>query len=220
MAKTFTDVITILRRIVGENDGNDPDATQDILLDYVLNFYNLIMGQDIKTHDQFTWYEFDTVIDTDIYTFKGAGFTNIYPPIYCIDSNSSNTVVNFFMNPNEFYLRHPVDNTNEDHSRPCDLLLYNDELLIRPKPDAVYTIKIKAYKEFQVDVTDVGTPASAIDQDYFLRYLAYGAALDYFADFGNYEDYQKATPVYNRYRSLVLKRTAIQATTQRGKPAL
>lgn len=216
MAKTFNDVITLMRRIIGENDGNDPDATQAILLGYVGNFYSLIMGQEIKSHDIYTDWEFDTVIDQDTYTFKGQGFTNILPPAYVIDSQNSDTRLNWIQNRELFYKRHPIRDDNEDHSRPNDILFANDEIIIRPKPDQVYTIRVKAYKEFTIP-TD-GT--TNIDQDYMIRFIAYGSALDYLADFGNIEDYAKIEPIYKRYKALVLMRKAKQETTQRAKPAL
>jgi len=210
-----------MRRIVGENDGNDPDATNQILLDYIANFYKLIMGQEIKSFDLYTWFEFPTVIDQDVYAFKDQGFTNITPPLYAIDANNNNTRVNYFQDPQRFYERHPVNNINEDSGRPFDLLFYDDELLIRPKADAVYTIRIRAYKELSIPSSGGELDATAdIDQEYFLRYIAYGASLDYLADFGNMEDYARFEPVFKRYRNAVLMRKAKQATTQRTKQAI
>jgi len=221
MAKTFNDVITIMRRIIGENDGNDPDSTNDVLLDYVANFYKLIMGQEIKSHDLYTFFSFDTVVDQDTYTFKDQGFTNILPPVYSIDSNSNTVEIDYYEDTKSFYDRHPLDNTNEPAARPFSMLFFNDEILLRPKADAVYTIKIRAYKELSVPSSGGELDATQdIDQDYFLRYIAYGAALDYMADFGNYENYANIEPIFKRYKNLVLMRTAKQATTQRTKPAI
>lgn len=218
MAKTFNDVITIMKRVIGENDGNDPDATNDILLDYVGNFYRLIMGQEIKSFDLYSYFEFSTVVDQDEYTWKDQGFTNIMNPIYAIDSNNADTIVDFYMNPKLFFDRHPVNNNNENSGRPFSLLLFNDIITIRPKPDQVYTIKARAYKELTAPTA--GTATNNIDQEYFLRYIAYGASLDYFADFGNYENYAAIEPIFKRYRNLVMARTAKQNTTQRALPAL
>lgn len=221
MAKTYNDVLTLMRRIIGENDGNDPDATNELLLDYIANFTKIIMGQEIKSFDLYTWFDFPTVVDQDTYDFKDQGFTNITPPIYAIDTNNNDTRINYFQDPERFYRRHPVNNTNEVSGRPFDLLFYDNELLIRPKADAVYTIRIRAYKELSVPSSGgVLDPTADIDQEYYLRYTAYGSSLDYFADFGNMEDYQKYEPVFKRYRNLVLMRKAKQATTQRTKQAI
>lgn len=217
MAKTFNDVITLMRRIIGENDGDDPDATNDLLLDYVANFYKIIMGQEIKSFDLYTWFEFQTVIDQETYTFKDQGFTNILPPIWAVDSNNADTRVNYFQNTADFYRRHTVEVDAEQSGRPWDLLFFNDEITIRPKPDAVYTIRMKAYKELSILNND---PTQNIDQEYFLRFIAYGASLDYLADFANYENYAQIEPIYKRYRNLVMMRKAKQETTQRAQPAL
>jgi len=216
MAKTFGDAATIMRRVIGENDGNDPDATSDLILDYLGNAYQFIMGQEIKSFDLYTWFEFTTTVGEETYTFKDQGYTNIMPPVYCIDSNNGDTRVNYFQDTESFYRRHPVNDANEDSGRPFDLLFFNNEITIRPKADAVYTIKMRAYKELQAPTTST----TNLEQDYFLRYLAYTAALDYFADFGNIEDYAKYEGIQKRYKNLVLMRTAKQATTQRTKQAL
>jgi len=96
------------------------------------------------------------------------------------------------------------------------MLFYNDEIVIRPVPDGVYTIKMRAYTDLPQDLTQNDN----VPQRYYVRYIAYGASLDYMADFGNDEDYAKKKPIFDRYKSLVLKRTAEQMTTQRGVQAL
>lgn len=221
MAKTYNDVVTLMRRIIGENDGDDPDATDDLLLTFVADFLKLVMGQEIKSFDLFTFFEFSTVVGQEDYTFKGEGFTNLFPPIYVIDSNNSDTQMNYFQNPELFFDRNPVDNANQDNSRPNDFLFFNNEIKIRPAPDAVYTIKVRAYKE--VTIPSLGGSLDGtqdIFQEYFFYYLAYGAALDYLAAFGQLEEYGQVEPIYKRYRNLVLMRKAQQATTQRSIPAL
>jgi len=216
MAKTYGDVEDLMRRIIGENDGDDPDATSNLLVTYISNFVKLVATQDMKSHDLWSWFEFSTTSGEDTYTFKDQGYANIRPPIYCIDSNNADTKLRYFESPDLFYKHHPVNNSNEQSGRPSDLLFYNNIMLIRPKADAVYTIRIRAYKELS-EVTDTTT---AIDQDYYLRYYAYGASLDYFADFGNIEDYNKILPIFNRYRKLVMNRKSQQAVTQRARQAL
>ena len=215
MAKDVGDVITLMRRIIGENDGNDPDATDSVLLSYVSDFYNLLMPQDIRVNELFSWFEFDTVDGQDVYPFKDQGYSNIYPPVYAIDSNNADTIVDFYQNPLDFYEIHPISKEEEQEGRPFSLLFYNDEILLRPTPDTVYTIRIKAYRELTVSNQN-----DDIDQDYWFRYIAYGASLDYLSDFGNVEEYQKIFPAYDRYRKLVAMRRAKQETTQRARPAL
>jgi len=214
--RTYGDVLTLMRRIVGENDGSDPDATDTIFMEYIQNFVEMVMGQDVKLFDLYTWFEFDTVADQETYVFKDQGYTNLYPPAYVIDSNASDTRLNFFQSPELFFRRNSVDATNQDTSRPGDMLFYNDEVILRPVPNDVYTIKMRAYTDLPQDLTQNDN----VPQRYYVRYIAYGASLDYMADFGNDEDYAKKKPIFDRYKSLVLKRTAEQMTTQRGVQAL
>jgi hypothetical protein len=215
-ARTYGDVVNLMKRIVGENDGQDPDATDSIFLEYIQNFTEMIMGNDVKLFDLATWFEFDTVVDQEVYPFKDQGYTNLYNPCYVTDSNNSDTKLRFFMDPEIFYQRNPLVPQQQDTGRPGDLLFYNDEIILRPVPDDIYRIRIRAYTDLPEGITQ----NDEVPQRYYVRYIAYGASLDYMSDFGNDEDYAKKKPIYDRYRSIVLKRTADQYTTQRGKQAL
>ncbi|MEN8236136.1 MAG: hypothetical protein ABFQ95_01085 [Pseudomonadota bacterium] len=212
MAKTYGDAEVIMRRVVGQNDGDDPDATTDLFIRYLSDFVTLIMGQDIKSQDLYSWFAFDTVSDQDTYDFKDQGFTNIFPLVRA-DGND----MRYWEDPDRFFDIWPdtVDSTTNT-GRPTDMLFYNNQLLLRPVPDQAYEIKLRGYKELP-SVTDGSTK---LEQDYFLRYIAYGASLDYLTDFGDHETYTKIFPIYQRYRSLVLTRTAAQQLTQRPLPAL
>ncbi len=212
MSKTYGDARDIMRRVIGQNDGDDPDATGDLLLTYLSDFVSLIMGQDIKSVDLYSWFTFNTVANQDTYAFKDQGFTNIFPRARA-DGND----MRYWESPDRFYDIWPdtVDTTSTT-GRPTDMLFYNNEILLRPVPDQVYEIKLKGYK----DLPEVNDGSSELQQSYWLRYIAYGAALDYLADFSDFETYEKVFPVYQRYRSLVLTRTAVQQLTQRPLPAL
>jgi hypothetical protein len=211
MAKDLEDVITIMRRVIGQNDGDDANATQTILLDYVTNFYELQFPQDLKLFDLYTWWEFNTASGTDTYTFKDQGYSNIGQPVYV-----NNIEINFYQDHKQFYDVWPlVDAGDESTGQPTDVLFYNDELLFRPQPDNTYAVKVLAYQQPQNTDSDTD-----LLQDYYLRYLAYGAALDYLADFGDFETYGPVKRVFDRYRDLVLRRTAVQRLQQRPMPAL
>lgn len=216
MAKTYGDVVTLMRIIIGERDGNDPDATEAVLLGFVSDFASLVMGQDIKTHDLWSYFSFDTVVGQDTYAFKDQGFTNIYPVGTVTDSNNGDTYLRWFQDPSKFYIIHPVNNAAEQSGRPCDLLYYNDEIILRPKADAVYSIRLRGYKEL-AEVTD-GT--TNLPQNYYFYYMAYGPALDYLAAHGRFEEYAQIKPVFDRYRRLVLNRRAKQEVIERAPQAL
>lgn len=216
MAKTYGDVVTLMRTIIGERDGNDPDATEDVLLGYVSDFASFVMGQDVKTHDLWSYFEFDTVVGQDVYTFKNQGYTNIHPPGYVTDSNNGDTELYWYQDPKDFYVRHPINVAAEQNGRPFDILYYDDQITLRPAADAVYSIKLKAYTEL-AEVTD-GT--TNIPQNYYFYYMAYGPSLDYLAAHGRFEEYAQIKPVFDRYRRLVLNRRAKQEVIERAPQAL
>lgn len=221
MAKSFNDAVTIMKKVVGEQDGQNPDATNSEFLAYVVDFYELQMSTDVESYDLSGFWTFTTVANTDTYSFKDEGYVFLSPPIYLTDSDSNDVKLTWYQSPDMFYRVHPVDNTNETAGKPFDALFYQDQLLLRPKPDDAYTITVKAYKSLSVPTVGGDPDGTAdIEQDYFVRYLAYGASLDYLSDYGDFETYAKVAEVFKRYRSLVLMKTAKQFRSQRPKPAL
>ena len=220
--RSFSDVLTIMRRVIGEQDGNDPDATAAILEQYVIDFYELEVSQEAELHDLWSYWDFSTVINQDEYTFKDQGFSFVDPVAYLTDSNNATTQMTFWTDPGMFFSIHPLDDTVQTAGRPSDYLLYNDKVTLRPKPDQIYSIKIKAYKELAVPVDGNGdfVTGSDIDQNYYLRWIAYGAAVDYLADHGQHEMLGTVKQLYNSYRAMVMKRTSKQKRSQRPIPAL
>jgi len=118
----------------------------------------------------------------------------------------------WFQSPAEFYLRWP-DRLNYTPQRPTAVLYYNNELTFRGPPDREYHIKIQSYKEELAWNTD-----GSIDAAYLFRYLAYGASLDIFSDFGEMDKWRDIFPVFQRYRALVYSRTYCQYQNQRPSP--
>jgi hypothetical protein len=212
MPKTYGDAIDIMRRVIGRSGQDDPDATDGVLLSYLGDFTSLIMGQDIKSHDLYSYFEFNTLAGQDTYPFKGERFTNIFPNV-----TASGFKMRYHQNPNIFFNYYPeTQDWTLQQRRPTDLLFYNDEILLRPVPDDSYLIKMKGYKE----IIPPAISNTAIPQDYMLRYIAYGASMDWLADFGEDDLMAKKFPTFTRYRALVTSRTAVQNLTQRPIPAL
>lgn len=134
------------------------------------------------------------------------------------DSSQNTSTPNFsldlwwFQNPAEFYGRWP-DRLNYTPQRPTSVLYYNNELTFRGPPDREYHIKIQAYHE-EIEWTANGS----INADYLFRYLAYGASLDIFSDYGEMDKWRDIFPVFQRYRALVYSRTYCQYQNQRPSP--
>jgi hypothetical protein len=138
---------------------------------------------------------------------------------YSYVSNSQNVVpaqysfeLWWFQSPAEFYARWP-DRLNYTPQRPTAVLYYNNELTFRGPPDREYHIKIQAYHE-EIEWNGDGSLRS----DYLFRYLAYGASLDIFSDFGEMDKWRDIFPVFQRYRALVYARTYCQYQNQRPSP--
>ncbi len=217
MAKTAAQLITILRNVTGRMDASDPMFTNDIMLQYLNDFIQLLSTQDVRLYKNYTWWEF-TFGTTDpnpypvnlqeiVLASGQAGASTIGPTAY-----ADGFVVFWYESPQEFYALWPETQTYQIQ-RPQNVLYYNNELTFRGPPNKDYAIKINAYQvELQVD------PDSQLDQDYLFRYLVYGAALDIFSDFGEMERWNEIFPVFRRYRSLVYARTNSQYQNQRPSP--
>jgi len=118
----------------------------------------------------------------------------------------------WFQDPKDFY-RHWPDRLIYTPQRPTAVLYYNQELTFRGPPDREYHIKIQAYHE-EVEFTAAGS----LEADYMFRYLAYGASLDIFSDFGEMDKWREIFPAFQRYRALVYGRTNCQYQNQRPSP--
>ena len=118
----------------------------------------------------------------------------------------------WFQSPQDFY-QHWPDRLIYTPQRPTAVLYYNNELTFRGPPDREYHIKIQAYHE-EIEWNGDGSLRS----DYLFRYLAYGASLDIFSDFGEMDKWRDVFPVFQRYRALVYARTYCQYQNQRPSP--
>lgn len=118
----------------------------------------------------------------------------------------------WYQDPGDFFRKWP-DIPNYTPQRPSDVLYYNNQLLFRGPPDQEYHIKIEAYQE-EIEFTDEGS----LNADYMFRYLAYGASLDIFSDYGEMDRWRETFPVFQRYRALVYSRTYCQYQNQRPSP--
>lgn len=217
MAKTAAQLITIMRNVTGRVDASDPLFTDEIMLQYLNDFITLLSTQDIRIFKNRTWYEFTIDENTsdplpinlqDIVLASGQiGASTIEPPAY-----ADGFVMFWYQDPATFYAIWPETQTYTPQ-RPTYVLYYNNELTFRGPPVAETAIKIAAYQvEIQI------SPESTLNQDYLFRYLAYGAALDIFSDYGEMDRWNEIFPVFNRYRALVYSRTNSQYQNQRPNP--
>ena len=210
ITKTLQDSLDIMKKVIGEQGSQDPNASDDVLFDYIVDFVSLIMPQDIKVYENYTFFEFDTVADQDEYPMGVAPlpldtFTNLEPPAFIGIQKMW-----YYQDPNAFFTKWPLDTQNLGTGKPTDLLFWDNKITLRTVPNDVYTIRIVGYKQ----KGDVDEHTDNIYEAYWWRYIAYGAAIDWLSDFGQIEEAMKIAPAFERYRSLVTRRTAIQYSTQ------
>jgi len=214
MAIDGNEIISTMRKMTGRMDASDPLFTDAIMLDYAQKFINLNMPFDIKLYELKTWYEFNIDETTDTYAInlQNLRLANINPPAY-VDG----FLIEWYQSPSLFYAKWPETQTYTSQ-RPTDVLYYNNELIFRGPPDQEYPVKIAAYRL----MADFGDPNPNedvdIEFDYLMRYIACGASLDIFTDYGELDMYEKYYGIFMRYKSLVIARTNKQLSSQRSVP--
>lgn len=217
MAKTAQDLINILRNTTGRVDASDPLFTNEIMLQYLQDFISLLSTQDVRLFKNRTWWEFTygptdpnpfPVVLQDLVLINGnVGASTIEPPAY-----ADGFYIFWYESPAEFYQIWPETQVYQP-TRPTYALYYNNSITFRNPPDINYDIKIAAY-QVEIQINSEGL----LNEDYLFRYIAYGAALDLFSDFGEMDRWREIYPVYQRYRALVYSRTYSQYQNQRTAP--
>jgi hypothetical protein len=202
MAKTLDNIADIVRKVAARKDQSILDAT---IFGYINDFYQLEMGQDLRLFDERSFYEFDTVASTDEYSVDmdattGIGYSLLSGPAW-VDGFT----VQFHISPQTFFAQWPETQTYTEQ-RPTDILWYDNTLTFRGPPDDAYSVKITSYK---INST-IDEASDEIAEDYWFRYIAYGAALDILADAGEFEKVGQVMPMFERYKDLVNARNYSQ----------
>ena len=220
-------IVQIMRNVTSREDKNDPSFTDAIMIDYLNAFLQQEHPQEVQLFQNRTWWDFtidDTTADPLPVDLDVLGFSTINAPAYILLPTNPNSSFPLFWyeSPKEFYARWPWGMTFTPQM-PTAALYYDNTLTFRGPPDQLYNIRIAAYK---IDYSFAGGTNSTVGnsilanvpQAYLTRYLAYGAALDIFADYSETESYNNTFPVYRRYRGQVLARTWNQLSSQRTAP--
>jgi len=191
MARTVQDTLDIMRVAIGRRNENDPDSSDSLLLRYLNDFVSLSMPNDTKLFESFGTLTFtiDESNTTGVYTFNEVGadteFMNISQEAYIslldpINNSVSWNQLPIWQNPGDFF---SIWGINNDEilipGYPTMMLYYGNEFTFRTIPNDSYMIKIFGYKKNE-DYPDADEP---LQFDYWLRYLAYGAAVNYARDF-------------------------------------
>lgn len=191
MVRYVQDSLDIMRRGLGKKNENDPDASDDLLLRYLNDFVSLIMPNDTKLFESFGTLTFtiDEANTSGVYTFNEIGadfdFINISQEAYIslldpVNNSISWNNLPIYQDPGEFFA---IWGINNDEilipGYPTAMLYYGNELTFRTIPQTAYLVKIFGYKK-NFDFPDADVPLTF---DYWMRYVAYGAMVNYARDF-------------------------------------
>lgn len=194
-----SDALQIMRLGLGRRNENDPDSGDEMFLKYLNDFVSLTMSDDVKLFEQFDTLTFtideNTTTSTDsingAISFAdacdqgGKLFQNISQECYIslLDPENNSVSWNYlpiYQNPGEFYA---IWGINNDEilipGYPTNLLYYGSEFVFRTIPNTSYLVKIYGYKRND----DYPAPDEPLQYDYWLRYIAYGAMVNYAQDF-------------------------------------
>lgn len=189
--RTVQDTLDIMRVILGRRNTNDPDASDDLFLSYLNDFVSLSMPNDTKLFESFGTLSFtiDETNTTGVYTFNDVGasfdFMNLSQEAYIslldpVNNSVSWNQLPIYQDPGEFFA---IWGINNDEilipGYPTMMLYYGNEMTFRTIPQTSYIVKIFGYKK-NFDFPD---PDVNLNFDYWLRYIAYGAAVNYARDY-------------------------------------
>lgn len=99
-------------------------------------------------------------------------------------------------------------------NRPQGVLFFNNQFTMRPIPDQVYQIRMQGF----VNPTPLVKPSDTCTQAEWGPLVAYGTALEIFADRGDLDSYNKTFPMFKRYENVALSRTIQQYTVEQSVP--
>jgi len=230
MARFYNDVEQIMRQVIGKRNLNDPDSSSVTLRRYINDMINLTMSDDVKVFENFgtlvfpidnshpdgVWSLEDVGAKGNFVNYSMEAFISQNPPP---TSSVTWNILDVYQDPGRFYAYWGVDNFNIlIPGMPTEMLYYGTDFVFRtiPQADVTYTVTIYAYKQMQ-DFDAEGNPE--LPQDYWLRYLAYGAAYNYVKDY-RYDPAQVEAirKGFATERKLLLTRTHNQVKLSRAVP--
>ena len=229
MAQFVSDSLRTMRLAIGRRNELDTDSNDSTLLRYLNDFVNLTMTDDLKVFEQFGTLQF--VIDESntlgVYTFNDVGasdqFSNISQEAFITltdppEGSISWNRLEIYQDPGIFFDDWGVNNSEIlIPGYPTQMLYYGTELTFRTIPDVSYTILLFGYKIVPTFEDEEGN--DVIPFDYWMRYLAYGAALNYARDF-RFEGESRARleKDFSHERKQLLTRTHNQIKMSRAQP--
>ena len=231
MAQTFSDILRIMRLATARRNANDPDSSDNTMSQYINDFINLTMTDDVRVFEQFGTYAFtiDDKNPTGVYEFNQLPplpapgfFSSISAEAFISLTNPVGSSVSWnrlqvVQDPGFFYQYWGINNENIlIRGYPTMMLFYGTQFVFRTIPNTSYTVNIYGYKVVP-EFASTGDPT--LPFDYWLRYLAYGAALNYARDYRFDADKRALLEKdFAHERKLILAHTHNQIKPSRSYP--
>lgn len=227
----LSDCMRIMRLAIARRNPNDPDSSDATLLQYIQDFIALTMSDDLKIFEQFSTLVFtiDETNPTGVYDIRdvgGGGFVNLSQEAFVSLLNPPANSVSWnqlwiYQDPGVFFSIWGVN--NEEiliPGYPTMMLYYGNDLTFRTIPNTSYQITIYGYQEvpeFDPAADPDGDPP--LPKAYWMRYIAYGAALNYARDY-KFETSNRSQIEHDfmHERKLLLIRTHNQIKQNRAYP--
>ena len=226
--RKVSDCMRIMRLAIARRNENDPDSSDSTLFQYIQDFVSLTMSDDLKIFEQFGTLIFtiDQTNTSGVYTFNDVGathqFVNISQEAFISLTDPPNNSVSWnqlyiYQDPGEFFYIWGVNNDEVlIPGYPTMMLYYGNEMTFRTIPNTSYQVRIYGYKEVP-EFSNEGDPA--LPFAYWMRYIAYGAALNYARDYKfEQSNRQQIQADFNHEKKQLLTRTHNQIKQQRAFP--
>lgn len=97
-------------------------------------------------------------------------------------------------------------------SRPSAMLFFQNNMYLRPIPDASYQVEVQAYQTFTSLIASNQVPY--IKQ--WWQFIALGTALKIFEDVGDFEAIEQYRPLFEEQRMLSERRTLVEQANERA----
>lgn len=167
-------------------------ASNPTALDELLNgaWQFTVPGMLGGEHVEGEW-ALSTVAATDTYAYPSY-FAFAFPKYPRIAVGTTDYALDYYSRPGAFYTVWPTAST--ETGRPCAALFYGREMVLRPIPDAVYSVTIYG-KVLKNDVLDSD---GVEDRDYAMAVVAQ-AAIEHAQLTGNEEVEQKASAIFAKH---------------------
>lgn len=208
---SLADIQTEIRKLAGRPSTSNPtDAQLNERIDRYIRFK---LPAEVKFQLQRRFYNLTVTDGTGSYTFP-ADFQSFESLAFVGDDP-----MEVFFDPTIFWNRWLIDST-ETESKPQDLLIYDNDIVVRPVPDQSYTIRILGNKRLDefTSAADTTSLAGIDGQEAWGEVVAYGVAIDLLVAGGEYDKAAGLKLFYDRVRSMAQDATAQMFVGQRSVP--